>query len=297
MELLDPLVRRNLAVREDGPSWVAALPGLVDRLREKWGIAELGRRYRGGSHSLTAAVTLADGMPAVIKVPMVDPENRLEAEALRLYAGVGAVELLGYDPESGAMLLEEARPGRLLEDHPDRLEAIDIGCALLRRVRRPAPQGHRFTLVTDAAAAWSHSLGNRAPGLHGEARGLAEEAAAAALELSRASGPLTLVNRDAHFGNILAAQREPWLLIDPKPLAGDPAFDAGYLLDWLIADDPTPTNADATARQVASALEARHEHVLAWGLVRAMDNLICALDGGDATESYLQTAAAINATR
>src|ERR1700758_5041726 len=108
MELLDPLVRRNLAGREDGPSWVGALPGLVDRLRDTWGFGELGRRYRGGSHSLTAAVTLADGMPAVIKVPMVDAENRFEAEALRLYAGVGAVELLGYDAESGAMLLEEA---------------------------------------------------------------------------------------------------------------------------------------------------------------------------------------------
>ena len=30
---------------------------------------------------------------------------------------------------------------------------------------------------------------------------------------------------------ILAAQREPWLFIDPKPLIGDPAYD---LAQWLL---------------------------------------------------------------
>ena len=30
---------------------------------------------------------------------------------------------------------------------------------------------------------------------------------------------------DLHFENVLAAEREPWLAIDPKPLLGDPAFD------------------------------------------------------------------------
>jgi hypothetical protein len=30
-----------------------------------------------------------------------------------------------------------------------------------------------------------------------------------------------LLNQDLHFGNVLAAEREPWLVIDPKPLAGE----------------------------------------------------------------------------
>lgn len=30
---------------------------------------------------------------------------------------------------------------------------------------------------------------------------------------------------DLHAGNVLAAEREPWLVIDPKPYVGDPAYD------------------------------------------------------------------------
>jgi streptomycin 6-kinase len=32
------------------------------------------------------------------------------------------------------------------------------------------------------------------------------------------------VNQDLHGENILAAQREPWLVIDPKPLVGEREF-------------------------------------------------------------------------
>jgi streptomycin 6-kinase len=28
-----------------------------------------------------------------------------------------------------------------------------------------------------------------------------------------------------HVGNVLAAEREPWLVIDPKPYVGDPTYD------------------------------------------------------------------------
>ena len=35
-----------------------------------------------------------------------------------------------------------------------------------------------------------------------------------------------LLATDLHAGNVLRAQREPWLVIDPKPFYGDPAYDA-----------------------------------------------------------------------
>jgi streptomycin 6-kinase len=34
-----------------------------------------------------------------------------------------------------------------------------------------------------------------------------------------------LLCTDLHADNILAALRAPWLVIDPKPYAGDPAYD------------------------------------------------------------------------
>jgi streptomycin 6-kinase len=34
-----------------------------------------------------------------------------------------------------------------------------------------------------------------------------------------------LLATDLRAANILRAEREPWLVIDPKPFAGDPAYD------------------------------------------------------------------------
>jgi streptomycin 6-kinase len=34
-----------------------------------------------------------------------------------------------------------------------------------------------------------------------------------------------LLCTDLHGDNVLAAQRAPWLVIDPKPYVGDPAYD------------------------------------------------------------------------
>ena len=35
-----------------------------------------------------------------------------------------------------------------------------------------------------------------------------------------------LVNQDLHGANVLRAQREPWLVIDPKPLVGEKELEA-----------------------------------------------------------------------
>ena len=45
-------------------------------------------------------------------------------------------------------------------------------------------------------------------------------------ELPRSSPTHMLLATDLHAGNVLRAQREPWLVIDPKPFVGDPAYDA-----------------------------------------------------------------------
>ena len=60
-----------------------------------------------------------------------------------------------------------------------------------------------------------------------------------------------VVHQDFHGGNVLRAQREQWLVIDPKPLVGERAFDAASLLRDRrdeLARDPEP------ARRVRSRL-------------------------------------------
>ena len=285
-------------VPNSGSAWIAGLADRVVELRNRWGLGELGAPYSGGSHSLVAPVVLRDGSRAVLKIPFVDEENLLEAEALRLYGGDGSVQLLAFDQASGAMLLEEASSGTSLEEHPDRTEAIAIVCALLSRLRRPVPSDYGFTLVTDQLRVWMARFETScADETNRRARHLLAAAGAAAHELSAIPSTAYLVNRDAHLGNVLAARREPWLLIDPKPVVGDPAFDAGYLVDWLIGEVSTPSHTEKMVVAVAAGLRVGENRVRAWALVRAMENYLWASsDGvGDDARPYIETAAALDA--
>ena len=45
-----------------------------------------------------------------------------------------------------------------------------------------------------------------------------------ARELAATQGELVLCHQDLHGENVVAAEREPWLVIDPKPLAAEREF-------------------------------------------------------------------------
>src|SRR5262245_51036971 len=100
-----------------GRAWMEALPGVVADLERRWELRLGARAYGGGSHSLVLPVTRSDGAPAVLKVPVLDAENRREADALRAYAGDGAALLYAADEASGALLLERLEPGTPLIHH------------------------------------------------------------------------------------------------------------------------------------------------------------------------------------
>ena len=284
---LDPRVRENVVAWEGdaGRRWLDSLPGVVASLTERWELVDFASALPGGSHSYVVPVRSPHG-PAVLKVPLVGDENRLEGEALRLYDGDGAVRLLASDVETGALLIEQCVPGTPLDDHPDREEAIDLACATLRRLWREPPAKHQFILVTRKAAEWAATFAPRAPA----PPALVEEAAALARELADDTGPVVLVNRDAHLGNILAAAREPWLLIDPKPLAGDPAFDAGYLAGYLVGSTPTRAEVARIVARLAEALGVDRARVRAWTMIRAVENMFWALQVNDDPSPYVALA-------
>jgi streptomycin 6-kinase len=86
-------------------------------------------------------------------------------------------------------------------------------------------------------------------------------------ELSKVAGPGFLLATDLHAGNVLRATREPWLVIDPKPFVGDPAYDATqHLLNSsgrLIADS------SGTISRFADLAGLDEERVKLWTFARA----------------------------
>jgi streptomycin 6-kinase len=280
---IDPRVRENVIAwgGAAGRRWLASLPQLVADLTRRWELSGFGPVLPGGSHSWVAPVRSLHG-EGVLKIPLIDEENRLEAQALGLYRGEGAVRLLEFDSGSGAMLLERCTPGLPLSNHPDRDAAVETACGLLRRLWREPPPDHRFILVTDKAADWEAELSERLDnnGLDPRLRRLVRTAADAAGWFAREPARSVLVNRDAHLGNFLTARREPWLLIDPKPLVGDPAFDAGYLVGDLAGASPSPEQVEGIVVQLASELGVDSGRIRGWALVRAVDNIFWYLERG-----------------
>jgi streptomycin 6-kinase len=155
----------------------------------------------------------------VLKIQWPHRESGHEAVALELWNGDGAVRLLAHDEERHALLLERARPGaHLAELGPE--GALDVLIGLLPRLWKPA--GAPFRSLADEAEWWAGYIHDEwtAAGKPCEQE-LVDFAVAALEELSPTQGEQVLVHQDLHGDNVLAAQRDPWLAIDPKPLAGE----------------------------------------------------------------------------
>jgi streptomycin 6-kinase len=201
--------------------WLERVPELVHECVEGWEL-RLGEPYVAGAAGYAARVELRDGTPAVLKLIYPHRESEHEAEALELHDGAGTVQLLAYDADRRAMLLERCEPGtpvtRIGAD-----DALNVIVELLPRLWKPA--GELFRPLAEEAAWWVEELPLdwEAAGRPFE-RALLDAAVDALQELPVSQGEQVLVNQDLHGENILAAQREPWLVIDPKPLVGEREF-------------------------------------------------------------------------
>jgi streptomycin 6-kinase len=167
---------------------------------------------------LVQAGVAADGTEAVLKVQKPHRESEHEAAALQLWDGQGAIRLLDHDPDEHALLLERCVPGTPLWESGQEA-ALDIFVELLPRLWKPALEP--FRPLADEAAWWAEYL----PGQDWSRAPKVLDAALAALrELPATQGEPVLLHQDLHAENVLAAQREPWLAIDPKPLSGEREF-------------------------------------------------------------------------
>jgi len=259
----------------------------VRTARERWSLT-LGPQFSEGYVACVFPAEGPEGEPVVLKVSFISDETRTESDALRLWDGHGAVQVLDTAPDLGALLLERLEPGTPLEDHPDPDGAITIGCRLLRRLERPLRRAHPFPLVVHLARRLAAEFPERFERLGRPFdQGLVDEAVKTCLELAAWTGRPVLANRDFHFGNVLAAQREPWLAIDPKPLVGEPAFDTGHLLRNLLrGGDLDRPAVDSTVERLATELGLDRNRVRAWAFVRSVDDAISWLEEGGTDPSW-----------
>lgn len=205
--------------REAG--WLSELPRLAAECAEAWSLA-LERPF-STPHSL---VVPAGELVLKLNAPSHFEADR-EADALAAWAGLGAVRLVARDDHRRALLVERCRPGTPLAEAET--DPIGVVPALLPRLALTPAAGHPFRLLADEAARWLVEVPERyeRAGSPFE-RSLLDAACEVYATADRSAG--WLVNQDLHPGNVLRATREPWLLIDPKPLVGERELDGAGLL-------------------------------------------------------------------
>jgi streptomycin 6-kinase len=263
-------------------AWLERLPRLVRDVLGEWSLTPDGEPSTGHG-ALVLPVLTAEGEPAAVKFGWPHEEAEHEHLALRAWGGNGAVRLLRADPRRWVLLLERARAGVDLDSLPV-LEACEVIAGFYPRIhRRALPQ---LRLLSDQAARWSEGI----PALRQHRavpRRYVEQAASLARDL--ASDPATdgtLIHTDLHFQNVLAAEREPWLVIDPKPLSGDPAYELAPLLwnrwDEVLASGNPRWELLERFRTVVEAAGWDEERARAWVIVREIVNVMWALEDPEA---------------
>ncbi|TCC61949.1 kinase [Kribbella pittospori] len=210
---------------EAGEAWLSELPTIIEDLLAHWDCA-LDGPLGHGQVGVIAPVRHAGG-PAALKVSFPHPGNVHEPDAFAAWDGRGAVRLYERDDDRFAMLLERAEPSTLRE-LGDGDEIATVAGRLSRRLSIPAPAG--LPRLAEQADGWDEELRKDAAEFAGVLPVAVVDAALAVIDELGRDQPDLVVHGDFHSNNILRAGREPWLAVDPKGYAGDPAYDGATLL-------------------------------------------------------------------
>ncbi|MFI8001632.1 aminoglycoside phosphotransferase family protein [Streptomyces sp. NPDC086010] len=264
-----------------GREFAEALPALAARFLEEWGLRPDGRAMYGMC-ALVVPVVREDGTRAALKLQALDEETAGEPVALRAWgaAGAGAVGVLEPDTATGAMLLERLDESRPLAGVADVRESVRIlAGSLAELVVVPAPAGMRR--LGDVAARMLDAAPGTVVGLAAEHdRRLLLDCAAAVREVAGEPGD-RLLHWDLHYDNILAGRAEDgrageWVVLDPKPLAGDPGFELFPALDNRFDAAEVLWRFDL----LTGVLGLDRERARAWTLGRVLQNGLWAVGEG-----------------
>jgi streptomycin 6-kinase len=265
------------AARSEGRlSWLASVPGTVRAVAQRWDL-EVGEPFHPGGHAAWVATARSPiGPDLVLKIAWRHPEAEHEADALRAWNGQGAVRLHAtdrIDARTVALLLERCRPGTALAARPE-AEQDTVIAGLLHRLWIAPEPGHGFRSLQVMCEAWADEFDAKDPAVGATIDpGLAREGVGLFRTLPATSGRSVLLCTDLHAGNVLAAAREPWLVIDPKPYVGDPTYDA--LQHLLNCDERLQSEPRRLAWRMADLLGLDRDRLMLWLFAR------CVLESAD----------------
>ena len=274
-----------LAFADRGPDWasfVDRLPRLVRDISQEWQLTPDGPPL----HGYTALVlpVLTRTAPAMLKIGFPHDESEHEHLALRHWQGRAAVRLLRADPHQGALLLERLDT-RDLSDSWD-VEACQIVGSLYAELHVPAlPQ---LRTLSSYVSRWTERLASL-PANGTLPRSLVEHAVSLGRDfVTDAATDGMIIHGDLHYANVLASSRTEgpeWLVIDPKPVSGDPHYEVAPLL-WNRWDELTNAPSGQSVRDgirsrfhaTIDAASLDEDRARDWVIVRMLHNALFELE-------------------
>jgi streptomycin 6-kinase len=251
--------------------WLSRLPETVRALADRWSL-RLGEPYQpGGVCSWVAPVQDGTGRDLVLKVGWRHYESDDEAAGLRVWGGRGTVLL--YDSHrtdtTGALLLERCRPGTTLAAAAPEPEQDAVVADLLRQLWSAPTDGYPFRPLQQMCDAWADEFEEKlAAAPDAVDPGLARTGMALFRSLPATADREAVLCTDLHAQNILAATREPWLVIDPKPYVGDPTYDV--LQHFLNCPERLVADPTGLIRRMADLAGLDVDRLTAWTFARCV---------------------------
>ena len=255
----------------DGLTWLNSLPTILNDCADRWDLT-LDRVLQPLTYNYLVGARRGDGTPVIIKACSPTGEYQAQTNALQHFAGRGSVQLLERDDDLEVLLMEACEPGTTLVGVPDD-DAVTIAAGIMRQLWRPVPLEHAFPSLTD----WGEGLVRLRALYNGTGpfpQALVERAEQTFSRFGATAEPHVLLHGDLHHDNILTAERQPWLAIDPKGVAGEPAYEMASFILNPHAELSTASRLDRVlARRIdrfAGELELHREKIREWALAAAV---------------------------
>jgi streptomycin 6-kinase len=259
---------------EKGRQWQENLPNLVAQLANTYGLSNL-KAVNNLSYNYVLS-GFQEAQPIILKLGLDIDGSKREAAALMAFSGFGVVEILSKN--NGLLLLECAVPGISLKSYfpGNDDQAINITANVIKRLHKaPIPSTHAFPHIKDWLEALDGDLEIPLQTLQ-KAREIRDQ-------LLKTADPDVLLHGDLHHDNILQ-NGEGWLVIDPKGVIGEPAYEVAAFIrnpiPELLNHADAPNIIHNRVIRFAELLELPSQRIIDWCFVQAVLSWVWAIEDG-----------------
>lgn len=253
---------------EKGNDWLLRLPAIIEYLIRTWNLGSVST-INNLTYNYVASALTKDGTTVMLKVCFDYNVWHNQTSALEIFNGHGSVMLIAKNAEYHAMLLEAAQPGTSLKSYfPESdNEASVIAANVINKLHSNQPKA--ITVSLQKLDTWIRALYNQEltkilPKEH------VYTAQKLSSELIASQSQQIILHADLHHDNILMAQRESWLAIDPHGVVGEAAYEPGAFIRNPSADRLTRQIITYRIDAFSDILNLDRNRISAWTYVQAV---------------------------